>query len=104
MADTTYAVPAVVARVDGSDLANPGATFLTRLPDGPIHRLNGPAAIVHDIAPGRSLPETVAAVAETVGLDPATVEADVRRCLDDLETLGLLEIREEADGSRGAHG
>lgn len=88
---TRYAAPADLARVESSDPSYDGVLFLARLPDGPIHHLNGAAAIVHDVAPGRSAEEVVTAVAQAVGLDPARVDADVRACLADLEALGLID-------------
>lgn len=86
-----YGVPAVVARVAGSDIGSEGVLFLARMPDGLIHRLNGTAAIIHELAPSRAEGDVVTAVAEAVGLDAAVVDADVRSCLADLVGLGLLE-------------
>jgi hypothetical protein len=64
--------------------------YVARLPDGPIHVLEGTAALIwsHALAlPREQLP---AAVADDVEGDPATVRAEVTAFVDDLIHHGLL--------------
>jgi hypothetical protein len=67
-----------------------GKVFIAQLPDGPIRVLEGTAALIwtHALAVPRS--GLVAALAEEVVGDPATVEAEVSAFVDALLQQRLL--------------
>ena len=73
-----------------------GDWFVARIPEGPIHWLQGPAALIWDelmLEPGAAHGSTplVERVAARVNLEPEDVRPDVEAFLDRLAQLGLLE-------------
>jgi hypothetical protein len=83
--------PRTGVATDGQDV------YVARLPDGPILRLGGTAAIVWDAAvsgPEASIADRVAA---TMGVEPASLQADVTAFVAALLAQGLIVSR---DGAR----
>jgi hypothetical protein len=64
--------------------------YVARLPDGPIHVLEGTAALIWSHALEVPRVQLFAAVADDVEGDPATVRAEVAAFVDDLVRQGLL--------------
>lgn len=90
----TYRRPADIADVWGEE-----SLFLASLPSGPIHVLQGTAALIWEHALDRNTVETVASVADAVGLTPDEVDADTRQFLRELISGRLLAY--EQSGQRG---
>jgi hypothetical protein len=69
--------------------------YVAHLPDGPIHILDGTAALIwsHALVVPRS--ELAAVVADHVEGDPTTVHAEVAAFVDGLIQQGLLVHEEE---------
>lgn len=85
--------PSHVAVVDdepASDEQVSAAVYVGLLPDGPLYRLDGPAAVIWQEACGQDEAGLVARVARRTALDPDVVAGDVRRCVAELVSLGLL--------------
>ena len=73
----------------------PGAVYVGRLPDGPLYCLDGSAAVVWHEARGQEESGVVARVARRTGLGADLVADDVRRCIAELISLGLLMAVEQ---------
>jgi hypothetical protein len=73
-----------------------GKVFLAQLPDGPIRVLEGTAALIWTQALAVPRSGLVAALAEEVVGDPATVGAELSAFVDALLEQGLLVDDEEA--------
>jgi hypothetical protein len=81
----SYRVPDRVGVVrEGDDI------YLARLPDGPILRLSGTAAIIWTAAVDGAVGRPVDRVAAAVGLSTAEISEDVDRFLASLIDQGLL--------------
>ena len=91
MADKAFRRHHAVAWVEDD-----GDWFVARVPEGPIHWLQGPAALIWDelmLGAGAAHGSTalVDRVAVRVNLEPGDVRPDVEGFLDRLVDLGLLE-------------
>lgn len=84
-----YARPSTIAVV-----ATPDALYLGELPRGPVHVLNGTAALIWEHAVGRTPHQTIASVAEAAGVDADAVRPDVERFLAELEQRRFLDLRD----------
>lgn len=87
----TYHRPADIAVV-----ASDEALYLATLPAGPIHVLEGTAALIWEHALERTAADTVASVAAAVCLEPADVDADTRQFLRELVAGKLLATQERS--------
>jgi Coenzyme PQQ synthesis protein D (PqqD) len=73
-----------------------GPDVMATLPrDREIHVLSGAAVPMwHLLEREASVEDVVTALAEAYATPPATIDPDVRRCLDDLADRGLVERRD----------
>ncbi len=94
---TGYRVPSRVAQVlVGEDPATPEVVYLMLLPDGEPAVLRDSAAVVWSVA-ATGEDDVSAAVAARVEVPLARVAPDVERFLDELVSLGLIEVGESGD-------
>ncbi|HET9127674.1 MAG TPA: PqqD family protein [Propionibacteriaceae bacterium] len=81
---------------DVASVADEGRWYVARVPDGPIHCLDGPAAVIWDELPPADGPyaasgDLVRRVALRVGVEEDAVRGDVAHFMGRLVSLGLLE-------------
>ncbi|HEX2856980.1 MAG TPA: PqqD family protein [Propionibacteriaceae bacterium] len=81
---------------DVAAVEDEGRWFVARVPDGPIHCLDGPAALIWEELPtsaeaGAERADLVRRVAARAGVDPDAVDGDVADFVARLASLGLLE-------------
>jgi hypothetical protein len=68
-----------------------GAVYIASLPEGPIHVLDGVAAVIWAVARGTDRARIAQEVAEVTAADLGEVRVEVEAFIDDLITRGLLE-------------
>ena len=81
---------------DVAAVVDEGRWYVARVPDGPIHCLEGSAAVIWEELPtsteaGAGRPDLVRRVAARAGVDPDAVDGDVADFVARLASLGLLE-------------
>jgi hypothetical protein len=94
---TGYRVPSRVAQVlVGEDPAIPEVVYLMLLPDGEPAVLRDSAAVIWSVA-ATGEDDVSAAVAARVDVPLVRVAPDVERFLDELVSLGLIEVGGSGD-------
>jgi hypothetical protein len=88
----TYARPLAVAFVERTDGDGGPVIDLAVLPDGPVARLEGSAAVIWAEALATDSDDLVARVAARTGAGAAEIAADVAAFLDELVAQGLLQL------------
>ncbi len=94
---TAYRVPSRVAYVVvEEDSPSAGTIYLMALPDGQPAVLRGSGAVIWTVA-AEGEEDVAGTVAELVGMTVEEVSADVERFIDELVTLGVLEVADPND-------
>jgi PqqD family protein of HPr-rel-A system len=71
-----------------------GELIVLDSPEGFVHHLNPSGALIWSLLDGcASIQEIAACLAEEFELDAKDIDQDVKRFIDDLERMGLLETK-----------